>query len=208
MIHAYRETYLDSAMSKTGDMFDYAINDCGLSGESFTDLFLCSPVCLRLETGDPAYVAGKSGVELASEVIGGILPEPGEAFHRSRDYWCGVVSCYYQWLTGCKYAELFRAVPYSEMLRLYSALHETDLTKTAEVFRKRMEKCFPETRLKRRRMAYGCSQGELAKRSGVSLRSIQMYEQRNKDINKAHADTILRLSKTLGCRMEDLIEMS
>ena len=170
------------------------------------DRFLCSPVCERLENGEPSYVAGKSGVELAAEVTGDSLPAPRTSFQRSRDYWCGSVSCYYQWLTNCRYAELFRAVPYKEMVRLYSALHEADLTKTAEVFGKRMETMFPETKLKRRRMAYGCSQGELAKRSGVSLRSIQMYEQRNKDINKAHAETILRLSKTLGCRMEDLIE--
>ena len=60
--------------------------------------------------------------------------------------------------------------------------------------------------MKRIRTAYGCTQAELAKRSGVSLRSIQMYEQRNKDINKASAETLLRLSKVLGCTMEDLME--
>ena len=43
-------------------------------------------------------------------------------------------------------------------------------------------------------------------RSGVSLRSIQMYEQRNKDINKASAETLYRLSKVFGCSMEDLLE--
>jgi len=46
----------------------------------------------------------------------------------------------------------------------------------------------------------------LAERSGVSIRSIQMYEQRNKNINKASADTMYRLAKALGCTMEDLIE--
>ena len=60
--------------------------------------------------------------------------------------------------------------------------------------------------MKRIRTAYGCTQAELAKRSGVSLRSIQMYEQRNKDINKASAETLLRLSRVLGCTMEDLME--
>ena len=53
---------------------------------------------------------------------------------------------------------------------------------------------------------YGCTQAELAKRSNVSLRSIQMYEQRNKDINKASAETVLSLAKVLGCTMEDLLE--
>ena len=31
-----------------------------------------------------------------------------------------------------------------------------------------------------------------------------MYEQRNKDIDKARADTVYRLAKVLGCTMEDI----
>lgn len=65
---------------------------------------------------------------------------------------------------------------------------------------------FADTNLKRIRTLYGCTQAELAKRSNVSLRSIQMYEQRNKDINKASAETVLSLAKVLGCTMEDLLE--
>jgi len=33
-----------------------------------------------------------------------------------------------------------------------------------------------------------------------------MYEQRNKDINKASVDTVYRLAKALGCTTEDLME--
>ena len=33
-----------------------------------------------------------------------------------------------------------------------------------------------------------------------------MYEQRQKDINKAQAQTLLRLSRVLYCSMEDLME--
>jgi len=65
---------------------------------------------------------------------------------------------------------------------------------------------FSETNLKRIRLIYGCSQRELAEMSGVSLRSIQMYEQRNKDINKAQAESLYCLAKALGCTMEDLLE--
>ena len=69
-----------------------------------------------------------------------------------------------------------------------------------------MKEYFTETNLKRIRTAYGLTQAELAKRSGVSLRSIQMYEQRNKDINKASVLTVHSLAKVLGCTIEDLIE--
>ena len=65
---------------------------------------------------------------------------------------------------------------------------------------------FKDTNLKRIRTVYGCTQAELSERSGVSLRSIQMYEQRNKDINKASAEALYRISKVLGCTIEDLLE--
>ena len=89
---------------------------------------------------------------------------------------------------------------------MYYTLHEADITKFAGLMDARMREFFTDTNLKRIRTAYGCTQAELAKRSNVSLRSIQMYEQRNKDINKASAETVLRLSRVLGCTMEDLLE--
>ena len=60
--------------------------------------------------------------------------------------------------------------------------------------------------MKKIREIRNVSQAELAKISGVSLRSIQLYEQRVNDINKAQTDILFRISKTLGCRIEDLFE--
>ena len=54
--------------------------------------------------------------------------------------------------------------------------------------------------------AIGLSQSKLADEAGVSLRSIQMYEQRNKDINKAQALTVVKIARALGCEVEDLLE--
>lgn len=89
---------------------------------------------------------------------------------------------------------------------MYYTLHEADITKFVDIVDSRMKEYFSETNLKRIRRTYGFTQVELSERSGVSLRSIQMYEQRNKNINKASVDTIYRLAKVLGCTMEDLIE--
>ena len=36
--------------------------------------------------------------------------------------------------------------------------------------------------------------------------SIQMYEQRNKDVNKAQAITLAKIARVLGCDIEDLLE--
>jgi DNA-binding transcriptional regulator YiaG len=97
-------------------------------------------------------------------------------------------------------------VSFEELQKMYYTLHEADISRFADIIDSRIKEYYPETNLKRIRTAYGFTQAELAERSGVSLRSIQMYEQRNKNINKANADTIYCLAKVLGCTMEDLIE--
>ena len=60
--------------------------------------------------------------------------------------------------------------------------------------------------LKSWREQRGLSQVALAEKSGVSLRAIQQYEQRCKDINHGQGASLYRLAQTLGCRIEDLLE--
>lgn len=55
-------------------------------------------------------------------------------------------------------------------------------------------------------MRWGLSQRELAELSDVAFRTIQQYEQRQKDINRASGETLLKLARTLGCSVEDIIE--
>ena len=50
------------------------------------------------------------------------------------------------------------------------------------------------------------SAGELAEKSGVNLRTLQEYDNRAMDINRAVGGTLTALSKVLGCQMEDLLE--
>ena len=211
MTHAYQEIYLSNAQSMLGDAFDYAINVCHIPGSSFVKLFIASTISKRLENGEPSYLSGKSGIEVAMEILAettGKTPDaaPQEHFGRSREYWIGWAVAYYQWFSGRSYSDIFQVVTFEELQRMYDPLHEADITKFADILDARMREFFADTSLKRIRTAYGCTQAELAKRSGVSLRSIQMYEQRNKDINKASAETLLRLSRVLGCTMEDLME--
>ena len=85
-------------------------------------------------------------------------------------------------------------------------LHEADVTKFFEVAKTYFRKESTTTNLKKIRMARGLSQSELSKRAEVELRSIQMYEQRRNDINKAQAETLFKLARVLGCNIEDLLE--
>ena len=209
--HAYQEIYLSKAQAALGDAFDYAINTCHIPGEDFIRLFTASTVSRRMENGEPAYLAGKSGIEIAADIIlestGKLLEvEAQEHFGRSREYWIGWAVCYYQWFTARNYTEIFKVFSYENLSNMYYTLHEADITKFVDIVDEKIREHFNETNLKRIRSTYGCTQADLAKRSGVTLRSIQMYEQRNKDINKASADALYRLSKVLGCSMESLLE--
>lgn len=53
------------------------------------------------------------------------------------------------------------------------------------------------TRLAVQRKIARLSQAELAESSDVSLRSIQMYEQKNKNVNRVSSEALLRLPRTL-----------
>ena len=211
MTHAYQEIYLSKAQSVLGDAFDYAINTCGISGKDFVKLFIASSVSKRMENGEPSFLAGKSGIEIATEVVSETMGKelnvaPEEHFGRSEEYWIGWAVAYYQWYSSRRYSDIFKVLTYEDLQKMYYTLHEADITKFVEIADERIKEFFADTNLKRIRMSYGCTQAELAERSGVSLRSIQMYEQRNKDINKASAETVYRISKVLGCTMEDLVE--
>lgn len=211
MIHAYRETYLSRAQSVLGDAFHYAVNTCNISGSDFIKLFVASSVSKRMENGEPTYLAGKSGIEIVVEVVAETMDkevneEPQVQMGRSGEYWIGWAVAYYQWYSARKYGDIFKAATFEDLQNMYYTLHEADISKFVDIMDKRMQEFFPETNLKRIRTGYGCTQAALAKLSGVSLRSIQMYEQRNKDINKASVETIYRIAKVLGCTIEDLME--
>jgi DNA-binding XRE family transcriptional regulator len=164
-----------------------------------------------MENGESSVIAGKSGIEIASDIVlettGKSLDiEPEENVTRSREYWIGWAVAYYQWYSARKYSEIFRALTFGELQRMYYTLHEAGISKFADIADERIREHFKDTNLKRIRTAYGCTQAAPAEQSGATLRSIQMYEQRRKDINKASAETLYRIAKTLGCTIEDLIE--
>ena len=83
--HAYQETYLNKAQAALGDAFDYAINTCHIPDEDFIKFFTASSVSKRMENGEPAILAGKSGIEsvvfrkkLSRHLQGSLLRRSGE----------------------------------------------------------------------------------------------------------------------------------
>ena len=133
-------------------------------------------------------------------------PEPHESIARSAEYWVGWAVAYYQWYSSRNYSDIFKVLTFDSLKKMYYTLHEADITKFVDIAEEIVKEHFKDTNLKRIRTAYGCTQAELAELSGASLRSIQMYEQRRKDINKASVETLYGIAKALGCTIEDLIE--
>ena len=211
MTHAYSESYLRDAKNRLSQFFDYLINDCGMKPDWAASIFLSSGYAEQFERGNPAILAGMSGVELARVVVEATykmkkLPEPGYAEGLSPEYWAGWALAEYQWYSGKRFKDIFEHVKLSGIIPMYSVYHEMDISKFIETMDEKCAAALPECRLKKLRESRGLSQAELAKISGVSLRSIQMYEQRVNDIDKAQAQTIYKLSRVIGCAMEDLLE--
>ena len=211
MTRAYSESYLSDAKDRLSQFFDYLINDCGMKADWVASIFLSSGYAEQFERGNPAILAGMSGIELARAVVEATykkkkLPEPKYTEGLSPEYWTGWALAEYQWYSGKRFKDIFEHVNLSEVIPMYSVYHEMDISKFIETLDEKCATALPECRLKRLRESRGLSQAELAKISGVSLRSIQMYEQRVNDIDKAQAQTIYKLSRVIGCTMEDLLE--
>ena len=211
MIHAYDKVYLDKARTALARMLDFAVYDLKYNITAFFDMFITSGVAARFEIGDFTVIVGRSGVELAYEVLekSGISYErikPNYTFNRSEEYWTGWALAYYQWETSLSFAEIVRYIPIKEIQLLYSPYHEMDIRQFVDKMNELYRQAKPDTNLKLLRQRAGLSQSELATLSAVPLRTIQQYEQRQKDINKARAEYLIMLSKTLCCSAEDLIE--
>ena len=212
MMRAYKEIYLNKASNNFGSMIDYAVNDCGIDGGLFLHMFTASGLASRFERGNPNVIAGKSGVELAIEAIEAVTgekptKEPSERDFRTREYWVGWALAQYQWYTAMKLSAIMRALTFADIESMYTTLHEADITKffaTMDEIRTRED---TQTNLKRIRKTAGLTQSQLASEAGVSLRSIQMYEQKKKDINKAQALTLAKISRVLSCEIEDMLDI-
>lgn len=211
MIYAYDEIYLEKARTALGRMLDFAVYDLKYDITAFFDMFIASGLAKRFQRGEPSLVVGKSGIELTYEVILAsgqkkLLLELQPVANRSPEYWAGWVLAYYQWQTAMEFSEIIRCVPIKEIVALYSPYHEMDIRQ----FSDRMDELYragnTETNLKRLRKQLNLSQSELSELSGVPLRTIQQYEQRQKNINKAGAESLIKLSRVLCCEVKELME--
>lgn len=213
MTTAYNELYLDDAMNNLGDMIDFAVRDLNLDPDEFFGWFISSGVASKFEKGNPKYITGMSGYELAETVLKETnveyeKREPSHIDFKGREYWAGWILAFYQWTTNKRFEDIVKdGLTLSTVFSMY-ILHEADESKFVEsaneiIARNKENK---KSNLHNIRKARGFTQQELSDASGVSLRMIQLYEQKQNDISKAQVGVVINLAKVLGCEIEDLID--
>ncbi|EID84420.1 putative transcriptional regulator [Treponema sp. JC4] len=212
-MHAYQKFYLDDAQQNLGTMFDYALRVLNYDGDQFFLYFIQSDIARKFEHANPKYIAGMSGIDLCENVLTkvgkAITPVSSTVINQGPEFWLGWIMAYYQWYSGLHFSDLqeYGLVP-SVILSRY-ILHEADLSKFVDVANKIIlaNKNASPTHLKQIRLSRGMTQTELASQSGVSLRMIQLYEQRQNDINKASGKSISDLARTLCCNFYEIMEI-
>lgn len=211
MIRAYAEEYVAGAQGVLGEAVDFAVMTLGLEPDDFGRAFAMSGISKQFGSGNPRYVAGMNGCELARLVLvetGVCFTDADDALflEKSPEYWAGWALAFYQWYSGFTFAEILAAMPLGDVIAMHDIYHEMDIMQFVDAMQDAMREANPQTRLRIRRETCGVSQAALAADSGVPLRQIQLFEQRRRDINRAAAETVLQLSRALHCRMEDLLE--
>jgi len=137
MARAYKKTYLNGAMRNLAVMLDCGVRKYGYTIEEFYEKFLASDVSRQFAKGNPRYLVGLSGAELADTVVettgGSVLETNDGSYTVGPEYWAGWVLAYYQWLTRRSFEYMRRkGLGIKEVVSMYYPLHEADLSKFAD----------------------------------------------------------------------------
>ncbi len=209
MMKGYDNIYLNKVSRSVGNMLHDAVFEFGYDGSEFLKLFIQSGIAEQIENGNPKYIAGKSGLELFSDVVEITSGKKTdiqtiESYDRSDVYWVGWVLTHYQWYSQKSFRDILEVIPYEELLCLYDTMHEADIQKSYETFDSMFTKA--PSKLQTIRKQCNLTQEELSSLTNISLSTIRSYERKAKNINKAAIETLVTLSQVLKCNIEDLLD--
>ena len=139
MAYPYDEIYLESVQKNLGFFFQISLRNLNLLPQDVQNTFLASDVSKQIEMGNPDFLCGKSGYELALIAFPKILTDDiikqaiSEPFYPEAEYWSGTVLAYIQWKSGKSFSEILSHYPLERILSDYHLMHEADITKMAEM---------------------------------------------------------------------------
>lgn len=210
MLMAYPQCYIDDFSDTFGYMFQYVSEDCGIDTDDFFDWLIVSKVARQIQLGNPKYVAGMSGPDIAREVFIKTFGrefdvEPKYHTVQGVDFWSGSMICYYAWQSGMSFAQLRSyGIKPSVINKMYIQNRNNKGQFVADVMGI-VEKNKSSSALAYFRKMMNMTQKELAESSGVPLRMIQLYEQGQNDLAHAKAEYVLKLANTLKCTVAQLL---
>ncbi|MCF0143467.1 MAG: helix-turn-helix transcriptional regulator [Parasporobacterium sp.] len=213
MMSAYEKQYLEGARENLGEAVDYVANACQMDINAFFDMFVVSGLAERFEEGEPKVVAGYSGTELAVKTfekcgLRFAYPEPlVELEGYSPEYWCGWMLAHLQWMSGRSFSNLLANISLELFLESVPGMMEMPEAERDAALTAILNQIEEPVKIQEQRKIIGYSQRELAEVSGVNLRTLQQYEVKAKDLNKAQARTVDGLARTLGVTPADLMEI-
>ena len=189
--------------------FDFAINTLKIKPDIFVNIFINSKAINKIEIMHPGYFFGMSGIEICQNILdeANIKYDKSieyESLDRNIYYWLGDSLAYYAFNKNYRYKYVFSFVSIESLLKMYDKYHEIDISyfvNKLDEYRK-----LSPSKLKNIRENRRLSQNDLSLYSMVSLRTIRAYEQKQKDINKAEVMSVLKLSHTLNCSIDDILE--
>nr|MCR5406552.1 XRE family transcriptional regulator [Lachnospiraceae bacterium] len=143
MTYAYGEIYVLKAQEAMGSMLHYAVYDLKMEIAAFFREFISSGIAHRFGMGEPKYIVGMSGIEIAREVCSitrGTEPdvEPAVFYGRTAEYWAGWALAYYEWCRNMDFRRINDAVPITEIVEMYDPYHEADITRFVDEIDRRI----------------------------------------------------------------------
>jgi len=212
MVYAYNKMYLEDAINNLGEAADYAINDCHMDLMRFFTMFSLSSYAKGFEKGSPRVISGMSGIEMFMSMCEERnfhidFPSPKNEYSATPEFWTGRTIALFQWYTGSRFTNMFYYISPEEIYNMYPALHEASEYKCITTIERFIANKKLPSRLQHRRKQCGLTQSELAQKAEVNIRTLQQYENKAKNINKASADTLCDLANILSCDIEDIMEI-
>ena len=133
MAEAYCELYVEDAQDVIPESFSFATYYLKLSLEEYVEKFLAFEYIHLIEEGNPHYLSGMSGIELAAEIVN-IVPEKRhyDYIPYGRDYWIGWIVAYYQWSRNVTYKTIFSKFSLERFIIAYPTFHEKEEEKMYE----------------------------------------------------------------------------
>lgn len=203
MIHAYNEIYLPAVMKNLAALFDIAVNAEEIGADEFGKMFASSDVARQIENAVPDMLVGKSATEMLSIILNKDVEYTFVPMDRTPEYWAGWILAKAQWELNKPFEKILNEMPLSSLISLYYPYHEADESKTVDLIKQSFPK--EESTLKLLRKKRQLTQEQLALLSGVNIRSIRSYEQRENELIKAQGEILQMLANALDCTIEDLL---